>query len=768
MADTNMNGLDDRTLANALDIQDSIKEIRNATATLNRELRETNNLTTEYSSLYTGITTSASKVASIQAEAAKTSRALNKALEEQSKQTNIVRQLNIKIDDLYTRASTSTGTTKYNLERQARHLADARDNAKTLAGIYGEIADDTSSLNKSTAFFSQLSEVVKTIPGLKAFSSPFEKAAEASRKVAISNAKLKNDKSLIAKLTEAELRSGRGLTVERLRQAGLSHLTDGKTGTAAASILRKQEGAAAQGVGKAGMKALGAEMSGMFSSFMGKMGWIGLLYKLGEFLVAILVGAQEKTTKIAKNLGITREAARGVMDHFAAMSASSDNVLMNISSLTDAQMSLVDAIGSTVALSDKTLENQVFLTENLKISADAAADLNLMVESTGGNALKLTDEVIATRNAFMKIHGFAMPTNKLFTAIAKTSAEIKGYLGFSVTALAKGVMQTSKFGLELENALAISKSLLDFESSIGDELELELLTGRELNLEKARSMAITGDIAGATEEVMKQMQGMTAEQRKNPLIMESMAKATGLSADQLNKAYMIQSKLGTAEKDYLADLKKRGKEKEYQQATDMMAAGASREEIQKTLTAQDSFNAALEKAKDQFSNLVGSGALDILTDAIISFSKTLNNWGFGPRQASNEVQGYSASAVKKGTLSKPEADKLQQQSIAKEVSWSDIFTNWGKVSTQRQSELEATAKLRAAADGETKLATGGITKGPTKALIGEAGPEAVIPLREFYAKIDELIAATKQGKPVHLDGQKVNSVLGQNLYTVGG
>jgi hypothetical protein len=39
---------------------------------------------------------------------------------------------------------------------------------------------------------------------------------------------------------------------------------------------------------------------------------------------------------------------------------------------------------------------------------------------------------------------------------------------------------------------------------------------------------------------------------------------------------------------------------------------------------------------------------------------------------------------------------------------------------------------------------------------------------EVVSLLRELIAATKEGKPVHLDGQKVNSVLGQNLYTVGG
>ena len=55
----------------------------------------------------------------------------------------------------------------------------------------------------------------------------------------------------------------------------------------------------------------------------------------------------------------------------------------------------------------------------------------------------------------------------------------------------------------------------------------------------------------------------------------------------------------------------------------------------------------------------------------------------------------------------------------------------------------------------TKLATGGIVTGATNAIVGEAGPEAVIPLREFYAKFDELISAVNKGGSVYLDGNKV-------------
>ena len=64
------------------------------------------------------------------------------------------------------------------------------------------------------------------------------------------------------------------------------------------------------------------------------------------------------------------------------------------------------------------------------------------------------------------------------------------------------------------------------------------------------------------------------------------------------------------------------------------------------------------------------------------------------------------------------------------------------------------------------MAEGGITTGPTKAIIGEAGPEAVIPLTKFYEKIDELIGVIKQGGNIYLDGTKVGTAMNVSTYKV--
>lgn len=75
--------------------------------------------------------------------------------------------------------------------------------------------------------------------------------------------------------------------------------------------------------------------------------------------------------------------------------------------------------------------------------------------------------------------------------------------------------------------------------------------------------------------------------------------------------------------------------------------------------------------------------------------------------------------------------------------------------------------LAEAATSLLPMAKGGVVTGPTKALVGEAGPEAVVPLREFYAKIDELIQAVKQGQNIYIGPNKLNEAIGLNLHSVG-
>jgi hypothetical protein len=739
-----LEGFSDDLLRNVQSVQDSMLDISSSTARFSRELRNAGELQTDIAGAYRGIRESANKVAEIQERAKKSSKGTADAIAQQNKQADIARQLNLKIDALYARANSTTGSVRENLLKQAQNLANARDNAKELAKSYQQIAEDSARLDKASTFYDKMSQVMKGVPLLKNLSGPFEKAAEAARKTALENAKNGTNTSTMA--------------------SGMGAFKD----------------------------SIGESLGSLIKGF----GWITLIGSAVKFFVELLVGAQERTVEIAKDLSITRESAEGIRQQYIAIAAGSSNLLVNTKSLVEAQQQFSEYTQAVSWNTQGALENQVFLTKNLGIAADKAADFNYMMEATGQNIEGSTDMVGAMSKSFSKIYGNTVPTAKILRAIANTSKEIQGYFGFSVKSLAQGVLVTSQFGLELENALAVSKSLLDFESSISNELELELLTGKELNLEKARSKALSGDIAGATADIMTQMQQLTEEQRKNPLIMESMAKTTGLSADQLNRAYLVNRKLNGEAKKYYDQLISQGKVKEANNLIDQLGEKATKAEMEKTITAQDAFNAALEKAKDQFSGLVSSGALDMLVDVIVDFAKTMKSWGFGKSAGEQRVDTQAKAAqstigAKSNDTQKATLEKLRVQaggtsegffktSTQREVD-SQIFARAEKMNidfeqAKEQIAQEAAKKLEEIKSGARSINPNtGKTEVKVKDFVLKPLGEDTITMAggtklggNVEALLQELIAAVKQDKPVHLDGQKVNSVLGQNLYTVGG
>ena len=170
-------GLSNEALKNIQGVKDTMREIDLAVRDLNKQLRQTSQLAVDTSTEFSAINSSAKKFADIQDQASRSSKATTDAIKEQQKQLNIVRSLNVRIDALYKQAAITakegkkdSAETAFNLKKQAENLANARDNAKVLATEYSKLAEDSSKLDKSTMWFSALSDFSQGIPGLKAFS----------------------------------------------------------------------------------------------------------------------------------------------------------------------------------------------------------------------------------------------------------------------------------------------------------------------------------------------------------------------------------------------------------------------------------------------------------------------------------------------------------------------------------------------------------------------------------------------------------------------
>ena len=237
---------------------------------------------------------------------------------------------------------------------------------------------------------------------------------------------------------------------------------------------------------------------------------------------------------------------------------------------------------------------------------------------TGQSAKNVTKELMASYKVQGLKSGLVLNEKDAMRDIAKTSKATQLSYGGNAKELGKALAAAKGLGVELSKVEGISDSILNFEQSIEDELSAELLTGKDLNLEKARQAALNNDMATVAEEITKQAGSAAEFTKMNRIQQEAMAKAVGMTADQLGTALVEQEALksvgGLINKDekeaYEAAKAKYGAEK---------AAQKLKEDGIKTLMEEKSLADEKQAQQEKF-----QAAIQGLAAAILPFFELLS------------------------------------------------------------------------------------------------------------------------------------------------
>ena len=226
---------------------------------------------------------------------------------------------------------------------------------------------------------------------------------------------------------------------------------------------------------------------------------------------------------------------------------------------TDLQKAAEDfsqALGTTAVISTGTAETLATQVKYMGMSTEEANKLANYSEATGTNLKQDTQQLIgqvAISNARNKT---SIKYQAVMKDIAGTSNATKLLITGQGKSLTAAAIEAKKLGTTMEGIANIGKSMLDFESSIANELEAELLTGGEINNEKARALALMGDTEGLAKEVAKSGVLAKFEASKNVLQQEALAKAYGMSKEEMANM-VVESKalssLGAKDKSDLSE-----------------------------------------------------------------------------------------------------------------------------------------------------------------------------------------------------------------------
>ena len=192
-------------------------------------------------------------------------------------------------------------------------------------------------------------------------------------------------------------------------------------------------------------------------------------------------------------------------------------------------------VNAQVVFSAETITEVADLTENMGLGAKEAANLAKMAKISGKELSTVTAEMEASFKSFVKTNKTGLNLKDVISDVGNASAAVSLSLGSQPEKIQQAAMEARKLGLSLEQVDKIAGSLLDFESSIEAEMEAELLTGKQLNLDKARQLALNNDLAGVAKEIGKNQAILGAFSSGNRIQQEATAKAMGMSRDEMAK-----------------------------------------------------------------------------------------------------------------------------------------------------------------------------------------------------------------------------------------
>jgi len=293
-----------------------------------------------------------------------------------------------------------------------------------------------------------------------------------------------------------------------------------------------------------GVKGLGAAFGNMGSQLTtGVLNPANVLTSVIGTMVSVIMEADKATGDMAKGMNLTYDQATGVRDELNKIAALSGDSALNTRALQESLTAVNNELGTAGKLSESDLKTFTKLREQAGMTNEEILAMQKYSMATGGSLKENVESFQASAKIMTYQKGVALNTKKLMADMANTSNRTKLSLQGGAAGLAKAAVAAKLMGGDLGKVADIADQLLNFESSIENELSAELLLGKDINLEKARQAALNNDLATVAEEITKQAGSAAEFSQMNRIQQEAMAKAVGMTADQLADTLVEQEAL---------------------------------------------------------------------------------------------------------------------------------------------------------------------------------------------------------------------------------
>ena len=269
------------------------------------------------------------------------------------------------------------------------------------------------------------------------------------------------------------------------------------------------------------------------------LGLLGILVTIGKVLLDVI----GQVTEVRKELGVSAVTAGKIAIANKGLAIAAKGFGLELEDIKSAQNAILNDLGGSVDEALKLSLNFARTSAATGQSADNLASTLSVMESISSASRDVLLNQIRSNAAMIEAAGVAPAL--VMRDIAENAEFFASFAKDGGQNLIQAGIAARKLGLNMSAVSSITESLLDFESSIEKSMEASMLLGREINTDRARMLALTGDQEGLMKEVQR-LAGSEAEfSRMNVLQRRALAESVGVSVEQLSRLVRNQGPQAT-------------------------------------------------------------------------------------------------------------------------------------------------------------------------------------------------------------------------------
>lgn len=259
----------------------------------------------------------------------------------------------------------------------------------------------------------------------------------------------------------------------------------------------------------------------------------GLFLALITSIAGIIRGVRIAARDLGEDLNVSTKQARALLIPLKAQELKFKAIGLDVAKLKTTLAAISEEFGSLENVTAANAANVSRLAQNTGVSGKEIVQFNKVMMDLTGASFDVATNMAQTAANMAKSANVA--TGKVLSDMASNAESFAKFSMDGASGLAEAAIEAAKIGGSLSTILASADKLLDFESSLTAQFKAQVLTGKQLNLEKARQLSLEGDIAGFTQEIQSVIGGLGDLQALNVIERQAVADAIGISVRELQR-----------------------------------------------------------------------------------------------------------------------------------------------------------------------------------------------------------------------------------------